>query len=99
MKTRVSMATLIICCLVVFLISWAVPKFLMKENTVKEETVISNNCDNIMYQTRIKKYDLVEPLVLSDVYNESSSLSSLRAKVNEYVSQLISNKDADDISV
>ena len=98
MKKKVSTLTLILCCFSVFIATHLINRFYCNKNTVNNE-IIFQPCDNVMSQIRLKGYKLIQPLLLTDVYNESSSLNPLQTKVEQYINQIKSNQEVNEVSV
>ena len=98
MKTKVSVRTLLICCILVFISTYTLLKLTNHEtpNKIEPHAIDINSA---VIKSRIKKYKLIQPLLYTDVYEESPSLKELRTKVNYYVDQVKKNQQAEDISV
>ena len=98
MKTKVSITTLFISCFLVFIVTYSFYK--LKSKVLPQKVFIeAPPCENTMSEIRLKQYSLIQPILLIDVYNESSSLNPLRTKINQYINQIKSNQKADEVSV
>jgi hypothetical protein len=98
MKKKVSIPTLAICCILVFIATFAISK--IGSSTTK--TVPINkivDCTNTMDQLRLKNYELVQPLILTDINKESASLNPMRSKIEEYLTQAKNNQQIENASV
>lgn len=100
MKSKVSLLTTIICCLLVFLATYAIPK-LSKNKTLPEQdtTKVVNDCPSNMDQIRIKRYEYIQPLLMANLMTESNNMQSLRARIEGYIGQLKSDQKAEDVTV
>ena len=98
MKTKVSVRTLLICCILVFISTYAY--FTFSSNKKIEPTSIQiTDINKTVTKTRIKNFDLIQPLLFTDVSEESPSLKGIRSKIDQYVNRIKSNQQADDVSV
>ena len=98
MKTKVTITTLFICCLLVFIATYSITKLKLKD-AMAIQVSVTQPCDNTMSEIRLKKYTLIQPILLIDVYNESPSLNPLRTKIDQYINQIKSNQKVDEVSV
>jgi beta-lactamase class A len=100
MKSKVSLSTLMICCVLVFISTFAISKLYTKEPSHNEQSVLpETDCNNAVVKTRLKSYDFIQPLLYTDVNNESSSLHEIRSNIDAYISMVKNNQQADDVSV
>lgn len=98
MKKKVSLSTMFIASILTSIATIVIFKiFCCPEPSI--QIPITQNCDNTLSQTRLKEYTLIQPLILTDSYNESSSFIPLKTKLEQYISQRKSNQEFDDISV
>jgi beta-lactamase class A len=101
MKSKVSITTLVISCILVFVSTYAISK--LKNNGIQENLTtsipIQVDCNNEVVKTRLKNFELIQPLLYTDVYSESSSLLGLRSKIDQYVNTVKNSQSADEISV
>ena len=98
MKKKVSLSILLISSILTGIITFVMLTTFWKEEP-SNQIPITQNCDNTMSQTRLKEYSLIEPLILTDIYNESASLIELKTKIDQYVNLKKSKQEADDVSV
>ena len=98
MKKKVSISTLFIICFFVSILTYAIPELLRPKKQQASVKVV-NNCKSEMEQIRLNKYKYVKTLVLSDIDNESSTFSSLRSSIEQYIQLAKSNDQVNDISV
>lgn len=98
MKKKISINVLLLSCLMVFTITYFILKSKYKISPpiqISETQTYNYN----MLQTRLKEYKFIQPLILADSYNESSSLVSLRASIESFINKKKENQEADEISV
>lgn len=57
------------------------------------------NCPGSMEQIRLKDYELIHPLLLTDVSEQSEALRSIQTDISNYVAGVKSSQKADDVSV
>jgi len=100
MKTKVSLSTLIISCILVFISTFAISKLKTKDKQdIKSAEHEFVDCNNAVIKTRLKNYELIQPLLYTDVYSESTSLIEMRTKIDQYIATIKKNQQAEDISV
>ena len=98
MKKKVSLSTLFIASILTSIVTIVIIKiFWCPEPAI--QIPVTQNCDNTMSQTRLKEYTLIQPLILTDIYNESASLISLKSKIDQYINEKKSKQEVDDVSV
>lgn len=97
LKRKVSLLTLLLAIAVACLSAVAIT-FL---GTKKQPIVIPSGpaCSETMEQIRLKNYEYVHPLLLTDILSESSGLMPIRNKVENYIAQVKSANQASDVSV
>lgn len=69
-------------------------------NPVQETSAVNHIVSaSKMDQIRLGNYNLVRPLLLTDLPNENSSLYSIKTKIEQYIQQAKSSDKATDVSV
>lgn len=98
LSKKVSVLALSISVLVAFASAFAVFTFVQQQ---KNENVApaGPKCIESMEQIRISNYELVHPLLLTDIPAQSESLFPIRNKIETYIAQAKSNQQVTDISV
>ncbi len=100
MKTKVSVSTLVISCIFVFISTYAISMLKTHENHDSNISVPPPvDCNNAVIKTRLKNYELIQPLLYTDVNSESSSFVEMKSKIEQYVVSIKRNQLADDVSV
>lgn len=61
--------------------------------------IASEKCPGSMEQIRLKDYELIHPLLLTDVTEQSEALRSIQTDISHYIDGVKSSQKADDISV
>lgn len=97
MKTKVSITTLFIVCLLVSAATFGIAKFAKKEKPVTQVPI--SECATTMEQIRLKNYELVEPLIMVDLINSSTSLIPVQRKIEDFIATSKSNQRVEDVSV
>ncbi len=98
MKKKFSIVFLLLSCFLVFIITYVTLKSKYTESASSQNTEHHNN-DYNMFQTRLKEYKFIQPLILADLNNESASLISLRTSIEKFITQKKENQEVEDISV
>lgn len=101
MNGKVSLLTTVLCCLLVFIGTYAIPRLYSKEDKSSYSNLSKPiaDCAVNMDQIRLKRYEYVQPLLLSNLMTESNSLHALRGILERYTGQLKSNQKVDEITV
>lgn len=96
-KKKVSILTLVIAVLIAGVAAYAASVLTGKKPKVNIPS--GPNCPETMEQIRIKSYEFVHPLLLTDISSESGALAPIRGKLENYISSVKSNRQADDVSI
>jgi hypothetical protein len=101
MNRKVSILTTLIACVLVFAASYAIPKLSKSKSVLPADTISTLKTDNnaSLDQIRLKHYEYIQPLLMTNNIAESNSMQGLRSRLESYISQVKSNKIADDITV
>ena len=67
--------------------------------TTSHVVTAPENCPGTMEQIRLKDFELVHPLLLTDVTEQSEALRSIQTDISSYIDGVKSSQKADDISV
>lgn len=97
LKKRVSFLTLVIAVLIAGAAAYASSVLIGKKQKVNIPS--GPNCTETMEQIRIKSYEFVHPLLLTDINEESGSLSPIRGKLDNFISTLKNARQVDEVSV
>ncbi len=98
MKTKVSIFTLTISCLLVFIATYAIPRIGKNKETTSPVQII-DNCPSNMEQIRIKNYNYVQPLILANLNTQSPALEGLRNKIEQYIWEVKKSQQVDEVTV
>ncbi len=99
MKKKVSLITLVVSCLTVFICAYTIPQ-MGKSNTVTEvQKTPRIDCPNTMDQIRLKNFEYIQPLVLANVTEETNSMQDLKRKIEDYINTKKSSQQLEDITV
>jgi beta-lactamase class A len=101
MKSKVSLLTTVICCLLVFVATFAIPMLSKQKTQVPaiDSSIVKNDCATNMDQIRLKRYEFIQPLLMANLMTESTKLQGLRTKIEGYINEVKSNQKAEDITV
>lgn len=94
---KVSILTMLISIVVALSSAFTVAKFLPAKPAIHVPS--GPKCPETMEQIRLKNYELVHPLILSDISSESGVLLPMRNKVDNYIAQVKSTQQAENVSV
>lgn len=98
MKKKVPLIALIISCLFASAATYIIT--ISNEKRPQELHINTNpTCSASMDQIRLNYYKFTKPLILANVNEESSSLTNIRSKVEQYISLAKSNGVVEDVSV
>lgn len=98
MKKKFSLLALLLACLLASASTYLLSTTLKKKPVVVEN-LTTTSCSSNMEQIRLSSYKYSKPLLLANVNYESSTLSIMRSKVEQYIVQAKSTGMADDVSV
>ncbi len=100
MKVKVSLLTTVIACVLVFLATYAIPKFaLHKSKPETKDTVSAVDCLTNMEQIRVKRYEFVQPLLMANLMAESNKMHELRGELESYITELKSTQRVEEVTV
>lgn len=68
-------------------------------NKTQTETTPVLTCPGAMEQIRLKDYELIHPLILTDVSEQSDALRNIQSNISAYINTAKTDQKADDISV
>jgi beta-lactamase class A len=101
MNKKVSILTTLIACVLVFIATYAIPKFSKTKTPLVPDTTVTAQTDPAisMDQIRLKRYEYIQPLLMANLMTESNTMQSLKTKLDNYVAQLKNDQKIEDITV
>src|SRR5947208_13279722 len=101
MNKKVSILATVIVCVLVFAASYAIPKFSKRKavQTADTANLAQANAPAFVDQIRLKRYEYIQPLLMSNLVSESKNMQGLRTSIESYISELKSSQKVEDISV
>jgi len=101
MNKKVSILTTLIACVLVFAASYAIPKLSKPKPVSSADSTATMTTDNnaSLDQIRLKHYEYIQPLLMTNSIAESNSMQGLRNRLETYIGQVKSNQIVEDVSV
>ena len=100
MRKKVSIATMAIACLIVFLATYCLPGLVRSKEVSKSHVASSApDCPISIEQIRTKSYNHIQPLILAGSMEQSSALRDLKGHLEEYINEAKAGQKAEEITV